>query len=203
MGEFFTAKELKERIEANDSRATAMPYLLLLRDKRPVVVDGDYGGERMYVENLTGDYMTGETRRELEKRLKDHGYDFDDITEHGAITEFYQDYKDETINVFLTDQGYKDHIEANGHNLRKHDTYGIHAFRNKEIKSLYALIDECIAQQKELAQKDAIISELKEKNCFLKSLILLTHPDFSNIQVGELSVNQWSAFVKKFPDEGG
>jgi hypothetical protein len=143
MSKFFTANELLERINGNDSRSTAKPYLLLLRRKMEKVVDGDYGGEKQFVENITGDYISRGTKEELitwlrEEYFEDKSYE----PEFSDITEIYVDEYADTVNVFLTDKGYQDHLSCNKHNLGKHDTYGIHAFRNKEIASVFNIIEE-------------------------------------------------------------
>lgn len=146
-----TAQELKERIDYNDNRATAQPYLLLLRRKRQVVVDGDYGGEIKWVENITGNYMQMDTKEELIDYLRNDYYEDEDWEpDFSDITKVYIDEIDEVSNVFLTDKGYQEHLDANKHNLGKHDTYGIHAFRNKEIESLYALVDKCAELEKQV-----------------------------------------------------
>lgn len=163
MSDLFTAKELKERIDVNDNRCTAKPYLLLLRELKTIVVDGDHSGVPRYIENYTGDYVTADTKQELIDIIRSwYGSDEEEyywpdsrLEKKYEIRQFYVDEFEYTINVFLTDQGYQDHLKINKHNLPKHDTYGIHAFRNKEIKSLFALIDKCI-------QADEKISELKE-----------------------------------------
>lgn len=142
-GKYFTARELKERLKNNDNRATARPYLLLLRNKRKIIVDGDFSGEKRWVENTSGDFHTADTKEELIKKIKSwHEDDEEFRIKDYSITSFYEDIFEETINVFLTDQGYKDHLKVNGHNLEDHDTYGIHAWRNKEMASLVNLIDE-------------------------------------------------------------
>jgi hypothetical protein len=47
-------------------------------------------------------------------------------------------------------------------------------------------------------------AQLAERKCEkLKRLLLLTDPVVSNVEVNELSVKQWTEFIKCFPDEGG
>ena len=146
MSDVFTAKELKERIEKNDRRCTAEPYLLLLQEKETYVAHDDYAYpyEDKWVEEYTGDYHVESSREALIDYFKEsYGDEYDDISKEleGKIKPFKEGYHWNTVNVFLTDEGYKDHKKMNSHNLREHRTYGIHAFRNKEIRSIFALID--------------------------------------------------------------
>lgn len=163
MSNLYTAKELKERISKNDNRCTASPYLLLLREKTEVVVHEDfyYNGQK-WVEHLTGDYLTNEKREALVSDLLEYGYDKSEIEKKGSIEEYFYREVNETRNVFLTDEGYKDHLEANGHNLGKHDTFGVHAFRNKEIASLLNLIDVCIENDKKIEKLQSENKKLRE-----------------------------------------
>lgn len=168
--EFLTAQELKDRITNNDNRCTAKPYLLLLRARRTIVVDGEFAGNQRFVENSSGDYHTSDTQEDMINIIRnwygvdDEEYSMSDkeLLEQHNVKEFFEDEYFETVNVFLTDQGYQDHMLANGHNIREHDTYGIHAFRNREIKSLFNLIDENIDQQKIIGQKNEEIRLLDQ-----------------------------------------
>lgn len=135
--------DLKGRIEANDNRGTAEPYLLLLQEKRTYIGHEEYGhhGKIKYVEQYTGDYVTADTKEELEKEILSW-FDEDekpDLKKYN-IKRFWEGYYWETTNVFLTDQGYQDHLKLNKHNLKEHRTFGIHAFRNPEMDEVYKLL---------------------------------------------------------------
>lgn len=175
MSKYYTAKELRDRINANDNRCTAEPYLLLLRSIRWTVGNEEYcNGDTLWVEHYTGDHREFDSEQAAIEYFKadigDYSH-FDDMdADHidEEILEFFQiksfvkfEYAD-TENVFLTDQGYKDHVSINGHNLGKHDTYGIHAFRNKEMASLLNLIDENIELQNKLKKAEDLITDFKD-----------------------------------------
>lgn len=163
MSLYFTAQELKERIDSNDNRCTAKPYLLLLQESVEVVVPEDmvHDGD-CWVETVSGDYLRFENEEEVKQWLKENDYK--------CLKSNYQHYfyreLHETQNVFLTDKGYQDHLNVNSHNLRKHRTYGIHAWRNKEIASLYNLIDECLKLQHQLEIQTKRVENLKKSNEF-------------------------------------
>jgi hypothetical protein len=168
-----TPEELLERIEKNDNRFTAQPYLLLLRMKRNYVTDGDCGGEKKYVEHYSGDYCTYDTLKEAIEDHKQYIEDYDcfygldgkeldeAIVDKFEIKEFYQGEYEETVNVFLTDEGYQDHLKLNAHNIRNHDTYGIHAFRNPEIEAMYNAIKECVELKKTVKSQQEKIQQLE------------------------------------------
>lgn len=161
-----TAKELKERIASNDNRCTRQPYLLLLRERKTMVVDGNVSGDKRWVEHGSGDYHTADTKEELIETIKEwHDDDEEFEEEKWHIEPYYEDEYYDTVNVFLTDKGYEDHMKINGHNYRRgqYDTYGIHAFRNEEIRSLYALIDSHIDLESVVKSQGELIKSLKEQ----------------------------------------
>jgi len=165
MSELYTAQELRERISTNDNRATAKPYLLLLQEKVKYAAHDEFdsgGVEDVYVEFYSEDHLKAATKKELVCRLTEY-YD-DDLDSLAkaikSIMHMREGHYWETENVFLTDKGYEDHKKVNGHNLREHRTYGIHAFRNKEIKSLFSLIDSHIDLEQKLEDCLQLLKEL-------------------------------------------
>ena len=45
-------------------------------------------------------------------------------------------------------------------------------------------------------------AQIAERKCEkLKSLLLLTDPAFSSVEVGPVQVEQWNEFIREFPDE--
>lgn len=165
MSTFFTAQELKERIDNNDNRCTAKPYLLLLQEKNYMYSsDGDYGGEEVFFLKYEED-----DPREFSSldELKD--YFRSEYMDQGVKFQYKRLWKREyydTNNVFLTDKGYEDHLAINKHNLISPKSFGIHAFRNKEIASLFNLIDECLKLQHQLEIQTKRVENLKKSNKF-------------------------------------
>jgi hypothetical protein len=179
MSKFYTAKELKERMNSNDNRCTAKPYLLLLQKKVKYVAHDEYDNgntEDVWVEYYTGDYMEADSKEELIDCFVENGYCNDDGTLDKEILESIEkvrySYFWETQNVFLTDKGYQDHLDVNKHNLREHRTYGIHAFRNKEMESLLNLVDNYVDLEEKVDKMKEAIKEMKyfleSHNRFLK-----------------------------------
>lgn len=52
-------------------------------------------------------------------------------------------------NFFLTEKSANEYIERNNHNLNKPGTYGIHLYRNPEMKRLYDIIFKLAKEYKE------------------------------------------------------
>lgn len=135
--------DFKKRIKENDNRCTAFPYLLLLQVKRTYVAHPEYhhNGEEVWVEQYSGDYVRAESKEALMEEIRqwyDEGEEID--WEKYRIEKFYEGYYWETINVFLTDEGYQEHLKINAHNLGEHRTFGIHAFRNREMNEIYKML---------------------------------------------------------------
>lgn len=155
---FFTPEELQKRISENDNRSTARPYLLLLNKKHKISADEDFSDEFEYVEHVTGDYLSFNTFEEAYSYLRnDYYFDDDFVLKDGDIKKWYYQEVQETVNVFLTDKGYQEHMTVNHHNIGEHDTYGIHAFRNKEIASMFNAIDEAVKLKKQVEMYDDFI----------------------------------------------
>lgn len=132
-----TIDQLAERVIHNDNRCTAQPYLLLLQEKRTYAAHPEYGTdtEQVWVETVYGNYKRFTSESEMIEWFKEYEGDPEFEPAEGIHYETYREgYYWETTNVFFTDKGYQDHLELNAHNLGEHRTYGIHAFRNPEMK---------------------------------------------------------------------
>lgn len=70
------------------------------------------------------------------------------------LEELEEEKYDEEDNVFLTEEGFKEHVRLNGHNLGRHGeyySYVKHAFRNPEMENLLLAI--AAVTDKELGKK--------------------------------------------------
>lgn len=143
-------KQIANDIGTQDNRGTASPMLILLQVRKEYVGHPDYThqGEEEIVEQVSGDYRRFKTEDELLKWWNE-GLDeddlvkeVDDLVEGKDYDKFTMGYYWETENVFFTDKGYEEHMKINGHNYRKGQvrTYGIHAFRNEEMKQVLETI---------------------------------------------------------------
>jgi hypothetical protein len=183
MSDFYTAQELKDRIDSNDNRSTAKPYLLLLRERRKISCDPEHAYDGYeYVEQLSGDYVAFENLEKAIDWLSEDDPDYK-YRESDVVKWYYQEI-DETVNVFLTDKGVEDHYDLNRHNLRNPNTYGIHAFRNKEMRSLFNLIDDNISKSEKIADLESKLEKA------LKSLEFVAHLESVN---PKLDASVWFA----------
>lgn len=140
-------KDFMNECESQDNRGTAKPIQFLLQVRRDYVAHPDYNlgsTTRWFHSELQRDF---ETREEAEKALADYGFKGKELKEKiEELEELEIGHYWETEQCFLTERGYKQHIEINGHNLRHYKKYVVHAFRNPELRSLFdaikALINE-------------------------------------------------------------
>lgn len=159
-----TFQELQERIDKNDNRGTAKPYLLLLQEKEKYVAHPEYNHntETVWVERRSGDYTSFKSEKECLEWVKnwyeDPFYEPEEDEDY-EIHEMGHHWK--TVNVFLTDKGYEEHLDQNRHNLRDFRSYGIHAFRNPEIKKMFEAIESCASLEKELTHLKELIKKAR------------------------------------------
>lgn len=118
-------KIIGENIRTQDNRATSHPLFAVMQ-KREIVVDGDYDHDRIIWWHSDG-YEASETKRRRLELLHD---DFRDTGEWRrlAVKEI-----NEFVTACFTEQGCKDYLNANGHNLRHPFIYVFSAYRNAEF----------------------------------------------------------------------
>ena len=154
-------KNLSHEMKTQDNRCTAQPYALVLREEVTRIVPDGYSDElECYWDECVyanfDEFM--EEFKEYHKDYNKHNYQLGEIL---GTEDFYQvkqclyisDYdiniqyvtteqeiKENNVNFFLTEKAYHEYIRRNGHNLTNPDSYGIHLFRNEEMKRLYEII---------------------------------------------------------------
>src|SRR5690606_5253003 len=121
MSDLYSASELKERLKNNDNRGTSQPYLLLLQEKRTYAAHDEFDSgdvEDKWVEFYTGSFLHANSKKDLVDALKEH-YDNESVPAKAveSIRKIREGHYWQTENVFLTDLGYEEHKEVNGHNL--------------------------------------------------------------------------------------
>ena len=138
--------ELATEIKNQNNRATASPYYFIVRGQREVVAPDNYGdGETHY---YCSEWIEGHTREEWIDVLAQHDDEHETKTD---LDEFLRDkcerfgmhLVDVEENFFLTERGYKRHMELNGHNyrhLKNVHSYVKYTGRNPEIKKLLEAI---------------------------------------------------------------
>jgi hypothetical protein len=160
-------KNLSHEMKTQDTRCTAQPYALVIREDVTRLVPDGYGGELAcywdeteycewddFITDLKEYYEYGEQsfsdcniKDELEEIFEMNS--FDDLRNSYAegkieaniqniVTE--KEIKEYGVNFFLTEKAYHEHIRINGHNLNNPDSCGIHLGRNKEMEDLINII---------------------------------------------------------------
>ena len=135
---------LADEIRRQDNRATGAPYYYVVKCMNEVQAPEGNGLYTKYVDMQSGDYQIYDSREECKKELmRDGGFEDDADKTANALErhEFTEAFTEE--NIFLTERGYNEHMELNGHNYRHHKkfySYVKHAFRNPEIKTLLEII---------------------------------------------------------------
>ena len=136
-------RDLIHRIDTQDNRCTAKPFIHLLQYQRRQFVphcggDGGWWGpsEDWEISRVQAK-DEAEARKILTARYP--GCEFDEIEQYDAI-EWWQ-----TDNAFLTEEGLQRHVKLNAHNIHsEHRDYMQFAFRNHELKEVLEAIREII-----------------------------------------------------------
>jgi hypothetical protein len=129
-------QQLAHRIHTQDNRATAKPYFFACEEVREYPTDSDYGYDRVAYflrEDPEGEY---DSPRELREAHPDR------LILDSDIREVHLKEHHEVSNIFLTFDGYKQHVAQNRHNLKEPRDFLYHAFRNPEMEGLFKAIQE-------------------------------------------------------------
>ena len=123
------------RLITQDGRMTADP-LFCVFEKREVVANEEFDYDYISWTDAESDYqeVEGEKRERLEALYKGYRH-IPERYQRCAIKEF-----DSFVTACFTEQGCKDFLAIQGHNLRKPFTYVTSLFRNEEMKTLRAMM---------------------------------------------------------------
>ena len=114
-----------ENIRTQDNRITSEPMFCVFQ-KREIVVDEDYDCDRIVWVDEEGCEATERQRMRLEL-LHDNYRETPDKWRRIAVKDI-----DDFVTCCFTEQGCKDYLACNGHNLRLPFTYVKSGFRNAE-----------------------------------------------------------------------
>ena len=125
--------ELLQRMQLSlntqDGRGTADPFYCVF-SKREIVVDGEYDHDRVVWWNSE---RYGEACERTERWLN---YREDSCRSTGPWVKIAVKEVDEFVTACFTEQGCKDFLEIQGHNLRKPFIYATSLYRNREMIAL-------------------------------------------------------------------
>lgn len=142
-----------ELIRTQDNRITDQPFFAVMT-KREIVVSEDHDYDRIcWVENQSGDYVeaTEIQRRRLEAIYQGR-YEVREGWDRHAMKEI-----DVFVTGCFTEQGCKDYISRNGHNLNKPFIYAFGSYRNEE----YQMVRKFIMDMPETPTSDAFANQLR------------------------------------------
>ena len=137
---------LANEIKSQDNRATRQPYFYVVQSKEEIPAPVGYGdGDEKY---YCSKYEEAHTKDEWIKTLKERDEENETHTDVDTFideecTAFGTHLITVEDNIFLTEKGYNQHMELNGHNYRHFkETYSYvkYAGRNPEMENLLKAI---------------------------------------------------------------
>ncbi|MGQ6073490.1 hypothetical protein ACUNGV_27930 [Serratia sp. IR-2025] len=144
-----------ELIRTQDNRITDQPFFAVMT-KREIVASEDHDCDRIcWVENQSGDYVEAtETQHRRLEAIYQAKYEVRDGWDRYAMKEI-----DVFVTGCFTEQGCKDYINKNGHNLNKPFIYAFGSYRNDE----YQTVRKFIMQMPETPATDAALAAIQAK----------------------------------------
>ncbi|WP_233979609.1 hypothetical protein [Pectobacterium versatile] len=147
--------KIGELIRTQDNRITDQPFFAVMV-KSEIVTSEDHDYDRIcWVENQSGDYAEAS---ETQHRRLEAIYQGKCEVRYG-----WDRYHMKEVDVFatgcFTEQGCKDYISRNGHNLNKPFIFAFGSYRNNE----YQAVRKFIMEMKETPATDAAIAEIGAK----------------------------------------
>lgn len=121
-------KAIGERIRTQDNRCTDQPIFIVQQKRRIFGIDRDYTDDHAWVDNDGCEITCTEEIANLEE-LEDDGH-CGDYRKVGYVDVW------EFVTACFTEQGCKDYLELNGHNLDKPRIYATSSYRNNEFRAV-------------------------------------------------------------------
>ncbi|HGM4764617.1 TPA: hypothetical protein ACKPX8_002574 [Serratia marcescens] len=144
-----------ELIRTQDNRITDQPFFAVMT-KREIVASEDHDCDRIcWVENQSGNYVEAtETQHRRLEAIYQAKYEVRDGWDRYAMKEI-----DVFVTGCFTEQGCKDYINKNGHNLNKPFIYAFGSYRNDE----YQTVRKFIMQIPETPATDAALAAIRNE----------------------------------------
>jgi hypothetical protein len=124
-------EKIKQNLLTQDNRCTDQPLFIVQRLVR------DYGYKEGYTDDYiwvdSDDYEAGEVDDDKAKELDQLDYDLEDTDPYEKV---YYKERWEFVQAFFTEQGAKNYLAANGHNLGKTRIYAEDSYRNFEFREI-------------------------------------------------------------------
>lgn len=144
-----------ELIRTQDNRITDQPFFAVMT-KREIVASEDHDCDRIcWVENQSGNYVEAtETQHRRLEAIYQAKYEVRDGWDRYAMKEI-----DVFVTGCFTEQGCKDYINKNGHNLNKPFICAFGSYRNDE----YQTVRKFIMQMPETPATSAALAAIKKQ----------------------------------------
>lgn len=167
-----------ELIRTQNNRITDQPFFAVMT-KREIIGSEDHDCDRIcWVENQSGDYA--EATETQYRRLEDiyqAKYEVRDGWYRHAMKEI-----DVFVTGCFTEQGCKDYINKNGHNLNKPFIYAFGSYRNDE----YQTVRKFIMQMPETPATSAALATIEARFCGLLDTYGKVEPERFNPEFADL-----------------
>ena len=124
-------KKIGDLIKTQDNRITDQPIFVVEKSVM-IITDPDYGYDaEEWINTESGDYEQADDVHSIVlNEMESKG---DDI---GEWKKFYLKEVWEFVTACFTEQGCKDYLESNGHNIGKSRIYAYGSYRNKEYQAV-------------------------------------------------------------------
>ena len=125
-------RDIGQLLKTQDNRITDAPIFIVQQKHREWGYDSGYSDTYKWIDNESGDgcEASDEEVRQIEQEIKD------DKFQGSCYEKIY--YKDswEFVTACFTEQGCKDYLNTNGHNLKEPRIYAEGSYRNLEYRKV-------------------------------------------------------------------
>lgn len=179
-----------ELIRTQNNRITDQPFFAVMT-KREIIGSEDHDCDRIcWVENQSGDYVEAtETQYRRLEAIYQAKYEVRDGWDRYAMKEI-----DVFVTGCFTEQGCKDYINKNGHNLNKPFIYAFGSYRNDE----YQTVRKFIMQMPETPATDAALAAIEARGVEKFAKVLRVKGDDAFFDaIAEAQANAADAFANE------
>jgi hypothetical protein len=165
-------RNLSHEMKTQDTRGTAQPYGLTILQEQYIRFCGEEEGDEIWCYWKCQEYRENQFEEFKQDALRYYEEDpdiYEAIQQLESFDDLYWDAElaekieadvywvgiDENVdinrfNFFLTEKAANEYIEKDRHNLRRPSTYGVHLYKNDEMKKLIEVIHKLAEELKEV-----------------------------------------------------
>lgn len=120
-------ERIAENLRTQDNRATATPIFAVQQRRRIYGMDPDYAEEHVWIDGCNDHAEADEEMARALDRMHERGQKIDGCWTRTAYIDTW-----EFVTACFTEQGCKDYLAINGHNLTDPRIYAYGGYRNHE-----------------------------------------------------------------------